>query len=50
MINVGMNPFLGQQVSYINNLSSALCVLHFQVISQTECTMWANLLPDLITW
>jgi len=31
MMNVGMNPFLGQQVSCVNNLSSALCVLHFQV-------------------
>ena len=29
MMNVGMNPFLGQQVSYISNLSSALCVVYF---------------------
>ena len=50
MMNVGMNPFLGQQVSCVNNLSSALCVLHFLVLSQIECTMWANLLPGLITW
>ena len=50
MMNVGMNPFLGQQVSCVNNLSSALCVLHFQVISQIECTVWANLLPGFITW
>ena len=29
MMNVGMNPFLGQQVSCVNNLSFALCVLHY---------------------
>ena len=29
MMNVGMNPFLGQQVSYISSLSSALCVVYF---------------------
>ena len=50
MMNVGMNPFLGQQVSRVNNLSSALCGLHFQVISQIEWTVWANLLPGFITW
>ena len=41
MMNVGMNPFLGQQVSYINNnLPSALCAVYFKVISQINCTMW----------
>ena len=42
MMNVGMNPFLGQQVSYFNNLSSVLNVVYFKVISQISCTMWSK--------